>query len=519
MVAAGFVVAGAAWGQLGIHGFTWLFGEGFWGGFGGPAQDAHLGWALAVGDFDGDGLDDLAVGVPGGDFFDQLPDPQGAGYVVVYRGTADGLEPEFGWAFQGGNQAGIRYGTAVAAGDFDNDGRDDLAIGIPNRAVGGQANAGEVIVFHYPFDVTGTVVQLTQDTLQGASEPGDQFGFSLAAGDLSGDGVDDLAIGVPGENVDTPLGGAADAGAVNVVYGIDGVGISAVGNQYFDEETPGVPLNANANEQFGFALAIAQLAGTPIADLAVGIPGELTSGVTAGGSVMVFPGAVGGLDPFLEEVVYRQGTDGLLGTPGDGDELGYAFTSGDFDGDGWTDLAIGVPGETELGTTESGAVQVLYGGPVGLATFGNQFFVESVIGGGGGVDSFDRFGMALASGDFNADGADELAVGAPLDNSLGVINAGEVTVLPGSPAGLTVAGHQVFDMIFFGPLSIGDEFGFALAAGRFDTTPGEHLAVGVPRLEVEDLPQSGGVLVIRSRLLFTDGFETGDTSAWSTTVQ
>jgi hypothetical protein len=541
---AGLLTAGDAGGQLGVVGSYRLDGSSSFG----LDESGELGWATAVGDFNGDGLDDLAIGVPGGTYRAGLEAriaPKGlvgggGGFVAVYLGSPGGLVLDR-W-LEPFTTPDSRYGFSLAAGDFDGNGTDDLAIGIPAQIVNGVDNAGAVRIHYTPFGgadayhpapadglfaapVTAIEARsgvfpldtITQLTLAETPEAGDLFGFSLAAGDLSGDGVDDLAIGVPVEGVATVLGEAEAAGAVHVVYGALGYGLSAFGRQYLHEETPNVTLNANDDELFGFSLLIAQLAGGPIADLAVGIPGELTDAATAGGSVMVFAGADGGLDPLLEEIVYRQGTDGLLGTPGDGDDFGYALTSGDFDGDGYPDLAIGVPGEDDLGT-ELGAVQVLYGGPVGLATFGNQYFVESVIGGGAGLDDFDRFGTALGSGDFDADGDDELVIGAPFDNSLGVSNAGEITVLQGSPTGLSTLGHQIFDMLFFGGLVVGDRFGYSLAAGHFDPTSAEHLAVGVPWLEVNEVSDAGGVVVIRSRVLFADGFESGDASMWSATA-
>jgi hypothetical protein len=158
-------------------------------------------------------------------------------------------------------------------------------------------------------------------------------------------------------------------------------------------------------------------------------------------------------------------------------------------------------------------VQILYGGPLGLVTFGDQFLAESLV--DPQVNAFDRFGEALTASDFDLDGRDDLVIGAPLDNSLGVPNAGEATVLYGTATGLSFTGHQVFDMIFFGSLDAGDEFGFAMAAGRFGTR-GNELAVGIPNREVDGSAQAGAVLVISSQVLFADGLESGTTIAWAT---
>ncbi|MDA8019368.1 MAG: integrin alpha [Thermoanaerobaculia bacterium] len=509
--------------QLGVAGYELVEGS-----VSALGAGNHSGWAVAAGDLDGDGLDDLAVGAP---------DEADGGLVAIYLGGADGLQHFVNLSIDA--EPGDRYGAALAIADFRGNGFRELAIGIPGKVVNGDDNAGEVMVVGFPTlkalqrvpaadrlvevetSTRGLIVVTTtvfsQAPLAGAVEAGDLFGSSLATGDLSGDGIDDLAIGVPGEDVNTLLGVASDAGAVNIVYGSDGGGLDNDGNHLLNEETGNVVLNANADEQFGFSLSIGQYLGSQIADLAVGIPGELETGAIAAGAVMVFPGADGGLDPVLEEIVWRQNVDDVLGTAGDGDAFGFALADGDFDSDGYTDLAIGVPGETELGGNQTGAVQILYGGPIGLEAFGNQFFVESVI--DPAFDPFDRFGEALASGDFDDDGWDDLAIGAPLDNSLGVANSGEVTVLyGGSPFGLSFADFQVFDMLFFGGLEIGDEFGFSLAAGRFDSSSAEHLAVGVPGREVAGFGAAGAAVLVRSQVLFKDGFEDGLVGVWSDVV-
>jgi FG-GAP repeat len=113
------------------------------------------------------------------------------------------------------------------------------------------------------------------------------------------------------------------------------------------------------------------------------------------------------------------------------DRVGPLGRGGDFNHDGVADLAVGVPGENDI----AGAVDVLYGAGAGLGGTGAQFFQV-----GGTPEFLDRFGSALAAGDFNGDGFADLAAGASGEDVGSVRDAGAVSVLYGSAGGLTRSG-------------------------------------------------------------------------------
>ena len=113
---------------------------------------------------------------------------------------------------------------------------------------------------------------------------------------------------------------------------------------------------------------------------------------------------------------------------------------GDFNGDGFGDLAIGAPGEN-LG---AGAVHVLYGSATGLTTTGSQFLSQGAGGIADAAEAGDEFGRSLAVGNFNSDGFNDLAIGAPGENR----GAGTVHVLYGSASGLTATGSQQWTQDF-----------------------------------------------------------------------
>ena len=112
-----------------------------------------------------------------------------------------------------------------------------------------------------------------------------------------------------------------------------------------------------------------------------------------------------------------------------------------------------------------------------------------------------------------------LAVGAPLDNSLGFVNSGEVTVIYGSAQKLDATRHQIVNMLFFDTLETFDEFGTALATGSLLSGAATDLLIGAPGRDVPFLGGSewsdaGVAVLVQSVVLFNDGFESGDTSAW-----
>ena len=147
---------------------------------------------------------------------------------------------------QANSEVGDQFGLALAAGFFSGSNFYDLAVGAPTETVGGRADAGAVSVFlGSASQLSGTAAQtLVQGPgVGGAAETGDEFGSALAAGFFD-TGPSDLAIGAPFED----LGGAIDAGAVNVVYGSN---TGLVGrNQTLTQDSPGVVGTAEPGDPF-----------------------------------------------------------------------------------------------------------------------------------------------------------------------------------------------------------------------------------------------------------------------------
>ena len=347
-----------------------------------PTGAAASGVGLRA-DFNGDGAADLAIGVP-------LEDTS-AGVVHVLYGSAAGLVAagsqlcsQDSPGIAGAREQGDEFGAALAVGDFNGDGRADLAIG----ASGENGIRGVVqVLYGSAAGLVAAGSQLwSQDSpgIAGTAELGDSLGDTLAAGDFNGDGPTDLSIGAPGEN--------GFRGVAQVLYG-SAAGLAAAGNQLWSQDGPGIAGAAEDFDFFGDTLAAGDFNGDRTADLAIAAPGENDFA----GVVHVLSGSAAGLVAAGGQL-WSQDNPGVAGTAEGGDELGLALTAGDLNGDGQSDLAIGAPAESFSGLQSAGVVHVLYGSAAGLVAAGSQLWSQDSPGIANGAEDFDFFGDSLAAG-------------------------------------------------------------------------------------------------------------------------
>lgn len=388
---------------------------------GSTAADDAFGAAVAAGDFDGDGYDDLAVGVPG----DDVGGRSDAGSVNVLYGSASGLTAAGSeWWYLG--RTGVAgtpgtsdlFGTALVAGDFDGDGRDELAIGIPGKNTGGRVGAGTVTVLRgCACGLTGSGSRwFSQNSngVGGTSGIDDNFGFALAVGRFGGDAIDDLVIGAPGESI----GGVQSAGAVHVLPGTLGSGLTGVGSQMWSEAGLDVS-DANGAEPFdffGWSVATGDLNRDGTDDLAAGAPGEYSGSTAFAGAAFVAYGDAGLLGKAGAQMI-NQETNGVSGASSANQEFGHSVmvvAAHNDDGGAPDDsLVVGVPYRSVSSRREAGMVFVFRSSPTGVVTAANSYFTLAGTDLPGSPTAFGWFGITLGAADADGDGVVELLFGSP----------------------------------------------------------------------------------------------------------
>ncbi len=512
---ADVVIGAPLFDSFGIGGRAYLF----LGSLSGPRPDyewtSSLGQASALygssvataGDVNGDGYSDILVGAPG---FDDPLDAEGT--ARLYLGSADGpaLE-EDGRTVSIDSLASHQFGYSVAsAGDVNGDGYSDLIVGAPRFTDIAVLNfVGAAFVFTGgPYGYSPTPAWSFR-----SDQPNSQFGAAVAsAGDVNGDGYDDVIVGAPFYSH-----GEGEEGRAYVFYGgASGVSLSPariyesnqnqanlgssvssagdVNSDGYSDVIVGAPQYTNGEENEGRAFVylgsptgpaaipswmtesnvVYELLGTTVASAGdVNRDGYSDVVVTARGApisdhgtVYVYFGGAAGLAPVADWTFTSLRPEGTPQT---------AASAGDVNGDGYSDVIVGFPYYSG-GLFWEGRVAVFHGGPPG-STLGIADYRYSSVAG-------SRFGSSVASaGDTNGDGLSDVLIGAPGYSLGGLANQGAAYVFSGNSSGV---GED------FAWIATGQEaesaFGAAVAsAGDINGDGFSDIAVGQPQ-------SAGGVI-------------------------
>jgi hypothetical protein len=454
----------------------------------GPAS-TQAGGPVSWKDYDGDGFDDLAIGMSGRDVNGRTS----AGAVLVLYGSKKGLTAAGSQLWHQDSpgvkdtaEANDNFGTAVASGDFNGDGFADLAVGAPDEGHHGFPQAGQVhILFGSPNGLTGAGSRILRNTTHvgDADMAKERFGAAVVALDRydpegissleeGSDGIADLAVGIPSDG--------SEAGAYRL-YPADVGGFNGALAQSGCQDVDAVG-------RCGLVLAAGRLDDDTIDDLVIGAPDA-----QEGGMVVIDRTGDGG-----SRVSFSQ-NDLPVANAAPGSQFGAALAIGDTGGtSAYPELLVGAPAESVPlvpgpgNAVGAGRVYVLNGTSSGPTDAIVGVVDATTDDAPGGANAFDAYGASLAIVNLGRGPELDVAIGSAGDDAGGQDRAGAVVILYGDDT--AQRWHQGVSGVD-GIVQANDRFGSVLTFGRYGKGGTADLAIGIPREQVGG-EQVGGVEVL-----------------------
>lgn len=393
----------------------------FHGGVGGLGSSSSPNWTAVgikgslfgaavstAGDVNNDGYDDVIVGAPS--YKNPAIGLGTQGAVFVFYGSHSGLQTMPGWSLIG-EQKDSNLGIAVStAGDMNNDGFDDVIVGASGYS-NGQTLEGMIFVFLGASGGLTTTRVITVDSNQANA----LFGYSVGtAGDVNGDGYNDVLVGAPGYNIS----GTLNAGAAFVFLGATD-GVSTTYTAIYGDQS---------DARYGHAVSTAgDVNNDGYSDILVGAPLYDKDTLVSIGAAFVYLGSPTGVITTPNRCFYGNAA---------GAQLGAAVGAvGDANNDGYADVIIGAP-RADYGQDDEGAAYIYLGSAAGLST--------NLVWRGEGNKAEATFGFGVGSaGDVDDDGFVDVIVGAP-DYKTETVKRGRVFVYLGTGEEVIVYNYGIY---------------------------------------------------------------------------
>ena len=388
-------------------------------------------------DFNSDGFQDLVIAAIG----EEINDVTNAGAVTILYGNESGTINLSSFVHQntlgvpGDSQRGDQFGFATISTDFNQDGYSDLIIGSPSKNADDIEDSGGVWIFFggeggiYSEIGSSKFIHQGLEMIPTIPEQSDHWGFTLETGDFDLDGFGDIVISAPGKTIN----GKENSGEITILYGNRSRNLGQR-VRTFNQSDRHIPDAAESDDRWGSALASGDFNGDGFSDLAIGSPGERWGDYTEVGAITILYGSKNGLKS-EKSVRLHQSTPGVPDKNEPNDQWGSNLISGDFNNDGYEDIAIGTPNESSGDQKETGTITILQGSSLGITTQKSKFIHKGSLNIPGNIASYDRWGSVLIAADFNKDGYVDIVAGTP-DETVGLAyKSGSLTLLNGSAIG------------------------------------------------------------------------------------